>query len=272
MTRKPASGQGRVDRGAKHEVAAPDEGAVETAAAIKGKKFLMDAGVLAPFAERRVPDALAARLQQLIDDRVIAPGERLPPERELATMFNVSRASMREALNQLVLRGLIDRRPGRGTVVLDREASGQSAALRALRGLGANLSDAWDFRAVIEPAIAEQAAKRRTRADLIRLEDTLGFMDQDKALPMFANLDRQFHQLIARACHNRLLSALSDLAFDWIDATRDVTFQTQERWEVSRRGHGEIFRALAAGESEAAAQAMSKHLKDVAGLQREELQ
>lgn len=267
---KPALGQTRVDRGVKHEVAAPDEAAGGTAAATKWK-FLTDAGVLAPVAERRVPDALAARLQQLIDDRVIAAGERLPPERELAAMFSVSRASMREALNQLVLRGLIDRRPGRGTVVLDREASGQSAALRALRGLGANLSDAWDFRAVIEPAIAEQAAKRRTRADVIRLEETLGFMDRDEALPMFAKLDRQFHELIARSCHNPLLSALSDLAFDWIDATRDRTFQTQQRWEMSRRGHREIFSTIVAGDSEAAAQAMSKHLKDVAGLQREEL-
>ena len=88
---------------------------------------------------------------------------------------------------------------------------------------------------------------------------------------MFPNLDRQFHQLIAHACHNVLFSALSGLAFDWIEATRDATFQTQQRWKVSRMGHREVFRMIAAGDSEGAAQAMSKHLKDVAGLQQEEV-
>jgi GntR family transcriptional repressor for pyruvate dehydrogenase complex len=222
-------------------------------------------------ADRRVPDALAARLQQLIDERTISPGERLPPERELASMFGVSRASMREALNQLVLKGLIDRRPGRGTIVLNREPSDQSRSLQALRGLGANLSDAWDFRAVIEPAIAAQAASRATRADLIRLEEILRFMDRDEALPTFASLDRQFHELIARSCHNPLLASLSDLAFEWIDATRDKSFQTKQRWKVSRKGHREIFAALSMGDPDAAEQAMSKHLKDVASLQREKL-
>ena len=221
-----------------------------------------------PIGERRIPDALAARLEQLIDDRSILPGDRLPPERDLARMFNASRASMREALSQLVLKGLIDRRPGRGTVVLDREASGQSASIKALRGLGANLTDAWDFRAVLEPAIAARAAQRATRADLIRLEENLRFFDQEEALPTFSKIDRRFHELIARACHNPLLVSLSDLAFEWIEATRDESFQTQARWEVSRRGHHEIFDALASADPVAAEQAMSSHLKDVSVLQR----
>lgn len=223
---------------------------------------------MSPVAERRVPDALAARLEQLIHEGKIVPGERLPPERELAALFSVSRSSMREALNQLVMKGLISRRPGRGTLVLDRDSSHHNTALRALGGLGADVSDALDFRLVIEPAIAAQAARRASRADVIRLEEVLRFMEHDGSTGSFATLDRQFHELIARACHNPLLVALSDLAAEWMEATRHEALQTEERREASRRAHREIFHAIAQGDADAAEGAMARHVRDVAEILR----
>ena len=214
---------------------------------------------------RRLPDALAARLEALIDTGEIAAGERLPPERDLAAMFNISRASIREALNQLVLKGLIDRRPGRGTVVLDR-ASGHETALRVLGRLGADLSDALDFRSVIEPAIAAHAARRRTRADLIRIEEVVRFMDQEDSLASFARLDQKFHAQIARSCHNPLLVALNTATVEWMAATRQEALQTQRRREISRRGHRTIYRAIAASDPDTASRAMAEHIAEVGTL------
>lgn len=235
----------------------------ETGNAAKwAQDFGLDLG-LRPLAERRVPDALAARFEQLIAEGRLVPGERFPPERELAVLFNVSRSTMREALNQLVLKGLIHRRPGRGTIVLDREASIHNTTLRALQDVGADLSDALDFRAVIEPAIAAQAARRATPADILRLEELIRFMDAESSAASFAAFDRQFHELIARSCGNPLLVRLSELAAEWIQATRHRALQTGARRELSRKGHRKIYAAIADGNGEAAAAAMAQHLTDV---------
>lgn len=226
---------------------------------------------LAPLSDRRASDTVAARLEQLISDGKLVPGQRIPPEREVAEMFGVSRSTVREALNQLSLEGLIDRRPGRGTIVVDRESSPHNAALRDLRGYGADLVDALDFRATIEPAIAGNAASRATRADLVRLEELLRFMDREDSPERFASLDRQFHELIARSCHNPLLVRLSELASTWFEATRHKALQTDSRRDLSRQGHRRIYAAIAEGDPKAATAAMADHIGDVVSILSERL-
>ena len=167
-----------------------------------------------------------------------------------------------------MLKGLIDRRPGRGTIVLDR-SSAEKTSLSALVRLGSDISEALDFRSVIEPAVAAHAARRGTRADLIRLEEVVRFMDEEDSLAAFARLDGQFHELIARACHNQLLVSLHEVAAGWMATTRQEVLQTPMRRDVSRRGHNEIYRAIAAGDPDAAAAAMTRHIEDVSNLLRE---
>jgi GntR family transcriptional repressor for pyruvate dehydrogenase complex len=232
-------------------------------AAVDWSTFADDRG-LVPIAERKLTDTLAARLEALIEEGRLEPGARVPPERELATMFNVSRAAMREALTQLVLKGLINRRPGRGTFVLDR-SSDQQRSLTS-NPWTSDIAHALDFRRVIEPAIAANAARRATRADVIRLEEAVRFMEQDDTAAGFAQLDRTFHDLIASACHNPLLVALSTLTAEWMASTRTVALQTQERRARSRKAHREIYRAIADGDPEAAELAMAAHIGQVAEL------
>jgi GntR family transcriptional regulator, transcriptional repressor for pyruvate dehydrogenase complex len=232
-------------------------------ASVDWSGFAEDRG-LVPIAERKMTDTLAARLEALIEQGRLEPGTRVPPERELAGMFNVSRAAMREALTQLALKGLIDRRPGRGTFVLDR-SSDQERALTS-NPWTSDIAHALDFRRVIEPAIAANAARRATRADVIRLGEAVRFMERDDTASGFAQLDRTFHDLIASACHNPLLVALSTLTAEWMATTRTVALQTQERRARSRRAHREIYRAIADGDPDAAEQAMAKHIGQVADL------
>ncbi|MEA2256189.1 MAG: GntR family transcriptional regulator, transcriptional repressor for pyruvate dehydrogenase complex, partial [Solirubrobacteraceae bacterium] len=85
----------------------------------------------------QVTDGLSTTLEQMIEDGALGDADRLPPERELAQRLGVSRTSLREALHELELKGLIDRRPGRGTVVVagrgDSLLGHMEAAERGLR-------------------------------------------------------------------------------------------------------------------------------------------
>lgn len=225
----------------------------------------------APLPDRRVPDVVVARLYQLISEGKLRPGQRIPPEREVAQAFGVSRSTVREALRQLAVEGLIDRRPGRGTIVVDREASPHNEAIRELRGIGADLLDALDFRATVEPAIAGRAAHRATRADLVRLQELLRLMDLQDSAEGFAALDRQFHEQIAHACHNPLLIRLTELASAWFEVTRHKLLQTDARRELSREGHWQIYTAIAAGDANAARAAMADHIAGVASMLSERL-
>jgi GntR family transcriptional repressor for pyruvate dehydrogenase complex len=218
-----------------------------------------------PIAERKMTDTLAARLEAMIDDGQVSVGARLPPERELAAMFSVSRASMREALHHLVLKGLIDRRPGRGTIVLDR-SSGHGRLLTTSALATSDIAQALDFRRVIEPAIAAHAARRATRADLVRLEEVIRFTERERTLTGFVQLDRTFHELIAKACHNPLLVTLNSLTAEWMAKTRAQALQTQARRQASRRAHRNIYRTIAAGDPAAAETAMAKHIDEVAAV------
>src|SRR5207253_8975006 len=102
----------------------------------------------------------------------LRPGDRLPPERELAARLQVSRASVREALRSLELQGLLSRRQGSGTFIV---ALGQKELLRAFARLteeGQTLRDIFELRFLLEPSIAAMAARRATPQGIPRLDAT----------------------------------------------------------------------------------------------------
>lgn len=114
---------------------------------------------------------VGAYVERLIDTE-LSPGDRLPPERELAALLHVSRTSVREAMGELERRRRIERTPGRGTTVLPRPAT-SSELERDLVLTTAELADVAELRLVVEPQIAGLAATRATDADLVLLESTL---------------------------------------------------------------------------------------------------
>lgn len=160
----------------------------------------------------RVSASLTATLQSLIDVGRLPPGSRLPPERELAEILGVSRGSVREAVHELALKGLVDRSPRRGTVVLDR-SSGLivGSLLTRLSGEGRSMLEVMDLRAAIEPPIAARAAVRATRADIRRLAELIAAIDEGVPRSAAARLDAEFHAAVAAASHNQLLSRLHEL-------------------------------------------------------------
>lgn len=217
-----------------------------------------------------VPDRLSVDLERLILEGELQPGDRLPSEPELCALLGVSRVSVRQALHELQGRGLIDRKPGRGTVVLAAAARGGHAG-DAISALLANagsdgameLARIMELRAVIEPPIAGLAAARVTPRDVEQLRALVEEMEDETDLERYAELDRAFHQAISVYSHNPLLAQLTELIATEIAPSRRRSVQSPERRHASSAAHRRIFEAIAAHDGEAAEFEARAHVESV---------
>jgi GntR family transcriptional repressor for pyruvate dehydrogenase complex len=216
-----------------------------------------------------VPGRLSVDLERLIIDGELKPGDRLPPERELGELLGVSRVSIREALHELESRGLIDRRPGRGTIVVspgDRGTALGSALASMLERSddgSHELARIMELRAVIEPPIAALAALRVTDRDVTQLRRLVEAMEREADLEAYAKLDRAFHQAISQYTHNPLLAQLTDLIATQIKPSRRRGLQSPERRLASSAAHRRIFEAIARHDSGAAEREARSHVEEV---------
>lgn len=217
-----------------------------------------------------ISDALVAHLEQMIALGELAPGDRLPSERELAESLSVSRTSLREALHQLEAKHLIERRPGRGTVVLapPTQVDDLYASLAELAEADRQLGNVAELRTVIEPKIAEFAALRATSADLLQMDDILQATHENLLDAESLELDIRFHLTLARASHNPLLTALTTMVSSWTTPVRKDSHSTPEGRRSSLAGHRAIRDAIEARDPAAAGRAMILHLADVDQLIR----
>lgn len=214
-----------------------------------------------------LPDRLSVDIERLILDGKLAPGERLPPERELAEHFGVSRVSIREGLRELENRGLIDRRPGRGTIVLSpgERADVSVGALGKLAALKPELHDIMELRAIVEPPIAGITAVRATARDIAQLRELVEAMETDVTKERYAELDRAFHQAIAQYAHNPLLELINEQIAQQISPSRASRYQTKARRQASSSAHRRIFEAIAAGDATLAEDEARAHVLDISG-------
>lgn len=212
-----------------------------------------------------VPDRLSVDLERLILEGELAPGERLPAERDLATHLGVSRVSIREALRELENRGLIDRKPGRGTIILGPGESMKNAdgVIEAFNSTRSELSDIMELRAIVEPPIARITAMRATSRDLAQLEELVKAMEVDVTKERYAELDRAFHQTIAQYTHNPLLALINEHIATQIAPSRASRYQTKARRMASSVAHRKIYEAIAAGDGDLAEQEARAHVLDI---------
>lgn len=181
-------------------------------------------------------ESIVRAIEEQISSRHLQAGARLPTERELAVEHSVSRTTVRQALHELELKGLVDRIRRRGTTVSDltqRNISSE-ALLSRLSPSGRKYAEILDFRAAIEPGIAARAAQYATSSEIRALDELAQSpgLSGDTALDDDAH--RRFHCLIAQATHNPLFLELTETTYSWIRAPRE----TEKR--LSRRETGEI--------------------------------
>ncbi|HVV14070.1 FadR/GntR family transcriptional regulator [Amycolatopsis sp.] len=216
---------------------------------------------------RGVGVELAARLERMIATGEFGPGSRLPGERDLATSLEVSRASVREALQHLEAKNLVERVHGRGTIVLPPPEQ-VTELYEELTDTAKELAHIAELRVVVEPRIAEFAALRATGPDLRQLADILARSHERLSTAQSLQLDVEFHLALARASQNPLLNALNTLASSWTSDVRSHSHATREGRRISCDGHRAIYDAVLARDGDAAAAAMTRHLADVELLVR----
>lgn len=209
-----------------------------------------------------VPDRLSVDLERLILEGALEPGARIPSERELAELLKVSRASIRDALRELENRGLIDRKPGRGTIVLEPGANTRLTddMLGKMATLKPEIHDIMELRAIVEPPIARITAGRATSRDIAQLRELVEAMEGDVTKERYAELDRAFHQAIAQYAHNPLLAFINERIAEQIEPSRAGRYQTKARRAASSAAHRRIFDAIEAGDGELAEQEARDHV------------
>lgn len=215
---------------------------------------------------RTISADVAARLERHIADD-LAVGDKLPPERELCTMFGVSRATLREALRALEDRRLIERRPGRGTVV--RPAPDPQLRL-SFTPFGDQEPDdfaqAAELRRMVEPQVAELAALRATDLDLAQLDEVLRESHAGLTADESLRLDVEFHRRLAVATGNPLLVGVCEAMNGLVHDVRLRSHWAREGRRNSIEGHQRLYAAVAAGDPLAARSAMLQHLEQVGDL------
>lgn len=224
----------------------------------------LDGVDIQPLKAPRLHQRIAMEIVQLIAAGTFPPGERLPAERHLAQSLRVSRSSLREALSQLEMDGVLEIRVGSGAWVR-RRSSVPSAAPLALPEPAASPFDLLRARRILEPeaaALAARAASPAQRDDLARAFERLARdMRANRRSP---DADRDFHLQIARASGNAAVAQLVEQL--WRDfqsplAQRmEALYVTRDRRRDNVEEHRAILEAILAARPAQARQAMRLHL------------
>jgi GntR family transcriptional regulator, transcriptional repressor for pyruvate dehydrogenase complex len=219
-----------------------------------------------PIKPQKVSVQIAEQLRASILAGEFAPGEKLPPERELAEMFGVSRPSVRDALNMLAASGMVSSYQGGGTVVqsLKETAVGNPLA-ELIRAEEGRALDVLEVRKCMESWTAYYAAQRATAEDMTELDELLLAMERNlEGLKSSADLDASFHIAIARAARNvvwlHLMQSLFDAMKEFQRSVWRAMNLTDEDHRLLLAYHRVILEAIRAGDAEAARSAMERHL------------
>lgn len=222
---------------------------------------------LGPVRKTKVYAEVAAQIQRLIADGRLKPGDKLPPERELAEIFGVSRSSVRDAIRVLEMQGLVEPRHGDGTVVreipIDRLVRPLADALSAGKDL---VADLFDMRKMLEPPLARAAAFRATDDDVRTLEQIVERQTRRvRSGELALEDDSEFHYRIAVTAKNQVVLRTMDVLMDLLRDSRARSLQGPGRAEKSLEGHRRILDAIKARDPEAAAQSMRRHIEEIEG-------
>jgi GntR family transcriptional repressor for pyruvate dehydrogenase complex len=218
---------------------------------------------LTPANREGLTDYLVRRLKALISRGGLTPGEKLPPERELATMLNVSRTSMRQAIKILQVIGVLDVRPGSGTYLsksAQRILEEPTYELTPLRGL--SQGELFEARRAIEAEAAAAAAVRAGNTDIEKIEEALEQMSLHLSdANSYAKYDMAFHQAITGASGNRFFIWFQQLTMKALyDAWLARTSSKERKVQDSFHEHERIARAIKLRDPDGARMEMLRHL------------
>jgi GntR family transcriptional repressor for pyruvate dehydrogenase complex len=215
----------------------------------------------------RIYEGIARQIEKMITEKMV-PGDMLPPERQLAEQFGVSRSSIRDAIRTLELSGLVEARQGLGTVVRERTADALVNPLTSILVQKRKLvGELLDVRKMIEPPLAARAALHATPEEVAEMESILGRQQQKMSQGELAiDEDAEFHYAIALAADNSVVLKVIDVLMDLLRDTRERSLQVAGRPERSLASHREILDAIRRRDAAGAESAMWRHIEAVENI------
>jgi GntR family transcriptional repressor for pyruvate dehydrogenase complex len=226
---------------------------------------MSEAGGFRPVTRPRLYEQVVTQIQAWIAENRVGVGDRLPPERELATRLGVSRATISQALEAMEVAGMVSGRHGDGVILM--EPAGSTKVINALRQHAQQIPEIIEAREALETKLAALAAARRTEQDLAAIDEALDVMERDvEAGGRGVEGDELFHAAVTAAGHSRLLAKLMTEISDLIRETRIESLAQPERPTNSLHGHRKVADAIRAGDADAAVEAMRAHLEMVSDV------
>jgi GntR family transcriptional repressor for pyruvate dehydrogenase complex len=212
-----------------------------------------------------ISEKIVERLLNLIREKQLRPGDKLPPERELAPMMGVSRPSLREALRALSVMKVVENRQGSGTYITSLRPELFVNHLDFIFTVNdATFVDLFEARKIIEVGLVSLAAESIDDEQLSRLQDCLRRSAASVEQPeTFLQTDLELHSIIIEAARNRTLALFMSSITQINTASRRRTNELSEVRHRTLKDHKAIVSALKAHDPEAAARAMRNHLAHV---------
>lgn len=210
-------------------------------------------------------EAIVNEIEQRVVTHQLKPGDSLPPERELARLFGVSRTAVREAIKVLSQKQLIAVLPGKGAVVVHPSPAVVTASLGLLFKLGrATPAQVAEVRMGLEPEMAARAALRASPEQARAIEEIAASFRASREDPQKATaLDISFHRSVSAAAQNEVARAVLDSIQELYRESMLPGYKVDGAPERAVYYHSQIARAIAERDAEAARRFMREHLDHV---------
>lgn len=206
---------------------------------------------------------IATQLIELIELQKLLPGDKLPPERQLAELLAVSRPSLREALHILQAQGIVQIKHGQGTFIQEPRVAQELRA--SLLSTTHGLNELFDAREVLEVPASKWAAEEATKEDIRLLRATLNQIDTITAIEpidfdQLQALDSKFHLTIVGIAGNRFINQTLNVLQEVMKISMETTLRLPGRSEISRSEHNEILAAIENGDGDLASKLTLRHI------------
>jgi GntR family transcriptional repressor for pyruvate dehydrogenase complex len=217
----------------------------------------------------KISEHIIEQIREAIFAGQLKPGDRLPPEKELMSDFNVSKATLREALRSLEVLGFLEIRKGASggpfvTEVDMKKARDCFANFLHFKNL--SITSLSEVRFILEPYIAEKAALGIAQEDLKRLEELLKECEYvlKHDIPIVTRKNEiEFHRIICSVTGNPILMFILDFVENLLIDTKEILKPSKEFSQKVQKAHKRIYNALLRRNAEKAREEMVKHVREV---------
>jgi DNA-binding FadR family transcriptional regulator len=220
-----------------------------------------------PIVRKKLSDEVFARLKHMIETGELKAGDEMPSERELMERYGVGRPAIREAMQALAGKGLVEISQGERAKVLRITAESiirqvDLPAKMMLSGSSASLEYLKSARIFFERGMIREAAARATPTHIAELRALLDKQKQSLGdADAFIDADMEFHQCIAAISGNPIFAAVSGAMLGWLKSYHTEMLIWTGRETFTLAEHEEIIRAIENGDADIAEKAMIKHLE-----------